>query len=82
MSLFDFSFSRPVQIKENYLKVAQDIFWSQKLCFDERLFFGFFLNGVHATWVSKNKFRTSLFLRLTAILYFVFTITTAVVKRF
>jgi len=72
-----------VQIRENYLKVAQDIFWSQKLCFDERrLFFFFFFFGFHATWVSENKFRTSLFLRLTAILYFVSTITIAVVKRF
>ena len=63
--LFDFSFSRPVHIKENYWKVAQDIFWSQKLCFDERLFLiFFFLYGVHATWVSKNKFRTSLFFKI------------------
>ena len=67
VSLFDFSFSRPVQIRDNYLKVAQDIFWPQKLCFDERRLF-LFLNGVHATWVSKNKCRTPLFF--------------AVVKRF
>lgn len=41
VSLFDFSFSRPVQIRDNYLKVAQDIFWPQKLCFDERRLFSF-----------------------------------------
>ena len=41
--------TRMVQIRENYLKVAQDIFWSQKLCFDERRLFFFLLNGVHAT---------------------------------
>lgn len=31
-----------IVIVENYLKVAQDILWSQKLCFDERRLFFFF----------------------------------------